>query len=338
MEYPWQGEKGGARAQSVRIDSIDLNDTEFCYRDKFDAEELKVLGQNILKYDLQNPVKLRERPNKKLQVLAGWRRILGSISVGLTSIPAIIYYDISDEKARAINLLDNALRKDLNEVEKAEHARLMNDMLEYPIEEIAGLLGTGRQHVYDLLTLANMPKSIKQNVIQGKLTLYHVVELGKLPVDDVQDFAMMAVEEKWSVKRLRRERRRVTARVVGDPLKMVYDAVRVLKTPEVFNYFQLRWPLMKGVPAPFGCEYSSSIPAQEENPPHVCHNDIGWAVLAPPTYHHHNEKYLGREVPLEERNAWAFVCPEHAVKLFGRVRFHADEDYFSWSKLIGPDE
>ena len=46
---------------------------------------------------------------------------------------------------------------------------------------------------------------------------------------------------------------------------------------------------------------------------------------------------MGKEVPFEERDAWAYVCEKCAVKLFGRVRFHDDEDYFSGMELFKPD-
>ena len=77
--------------------------------------------------------------------------------------------------------------------------------------------------------------------------------------------------------------------------------------------------------------------AQEAHPPHICYNEIEWAVLAPPNYYYRNEKYVGKEVPFEERDAWAYVCEKCAVKLFGRVRFHDDEDYFSGMELLKPD-
>ena len=322
---------------SVRIESIDLENVMFRFREEFKEDEQHALAENIQRYGLQNPVKLRELPNGKLQIMAGWRRILATKSLGETHIEAIIYKYISNADALEINILDNAHRRDLNDVEKANQARTLKDYLEYEIKEIADLLDVGTQHVYDLLTLAKMDTPIQQLVIDRKLTLYHVVELNKLPEELMQKYADKAAEERWSVKKLKTERRRATAGVVGDQTKPLFDAVRVRKTPEVLNYFRLRWPLEKGVPAPFMCEYTSSIPAGEENPPHVCYNEIKWAVLAPPTYYHHKEKYRGRVVPFEERDAWAFVCEECAVKLFGRIRFHYNEDYFSGMELFKPD-
>jgi ParB/RepB/Spo0J family partition protein len=322
---------------SVRIESIDLEDCQFRFRDEYKEEEQKALAENIQRYGLQNPVKLRERPGRKLQILAGWRRILATKSFGGTHIEAFIYKNINELEAQEINVLDNAHRRNLNDVEKANQVRTLRVFLRYGIKEIAELLGVGTQHVYDLLTLAKMRPQIQQLVIDGKLNLYHIVELSKLPEELVQKIAEKAAEERWSVKKLKTERRRVTARVVGDPGKLPWDAVRVLKTPEVLNHFRLKWSLLSGVPAPFMCEYTRSIPAQEKFPPYVCFNEVKWAVLAPPNYYYRNEKYQGKEVPFEERNAWAYVCEPCAVKLFGCVRFHDDEDYFSGMEMFKPD-
>jgi len=313
----------------VRIEDISLTDWTFRFRDEYKEEEQKALAENIQRHRLQNPVKLRERPGRKLQILAGWRRIL--------AVKAFIYKNINDLEAQEINLLDNTHRKDLNDVEKANQVRTMKDFLGYGIKEIAELLGVGTQRVYDLLTLAKMSTEIQQLVIDGKLNLYHVVELSKLPEELVQNIAEKAAGERWSVNMLKRERRRATARLVGDPGKPPFDAVRVLKTPEVLTHFRLMWPLLSGVPAPFRCEYSCSIPARETHPRYVCDNEVKWAVLAPPNYYHHNEEYQGKDVPFEKRNVWAFVCEECAVKLFGCVRFHDDEDYFSRMEHFKPE-
>jgi ParB/RepB/Spo0J family partition protein len=321
----------------VRIEDISLGDWTFRFRDEYKEEEQKALAENIQRHGLQNPVKLRERPGRKLQILAGWRRILATKSLGETHIEAFIYKNINELEAQEINLLDNTHRRDLNDVENANQVRTMKVLLGYGIKQIAELLGVGTQRVYDLLTLAKMSEAIQQLVIDGKLNLYQVIELSNLPEELVQKIAEKAAEERWSVNRLKRERRRTTARLVGDPGKPPFDAVRVLKTPEVLNHFRLMWPLLRGVPAPFMCEYSCSIPARETHPPYVCYNEVKWAVLAPPNYYHHNEKYQGGEVPFEKRNAWAYVCEEHAVKLFGRVRFHDDEDYFSRMEQFKPE-
>ncbi len=271
-------------ATSVRIDSIDLENVMFRFREEFKEDEQRALTENIQRYGLQNPVKLRELPNRKFQIMAGWRRILATKSLGETHIEAIIYRDISNADALEINILDNAHRKDLNDVEKANQARTLKVYLEYEIKEIAVFLGVGMQHVYDLLTLAKMDKPIQQLVIDRKLTLYHIVELSKLPEELMQKYADKAAEERWSVKKLKTERRRATAGVVGDTSKPLFDAAR-----------------------------------------------------APPTYYHHKEKYLGRVVPFEERDAWAFVCEECPLKLFGSIRFHYNENYFSGMELLQPD-
>jgi ParB/RepB/Spo0J family partition protein len=311
----------------VKFNSIDLDDRRFCFRDAYPQEGLAALATNISKHGLQNPVKLRLRPDGRHQVLAGWRRILAIMLIGWPEVDALVYRDISDEVAQDINVIDNAFRSELNDVEKAEQVRVLREKQGYPVRVIADLIGVGDQRVYDLLTLAGMPAFIKQHVIDGSLTLYHVVELGKLPGDSMQGVADRAVRERWSVKRLRLERGRDPVRVVGDPAEMAYDAVRVAKTPEALDYFRLRLPLMRGVPAPFVCEYSCSELAREEAPPNICHKEIEWAVLAPPNYYHHNEKYRGGEVPFGSRNAWAFLCEEHAVKLYRRVRFHDGVNY-----------
>jgi hypothetical protein len=101
-------------------------------------------------------------------------------------------------------------------------------------------------------------------------------------------------------------------------------------TPHIYRVFQSRWELLEkdmGVPAPARCDYTTSIPAKNTNPPYVCQNEIEWAVLAPANYHHHKKEHLGSTVPLEKRDAWSFVCRECAVKLYGNVVFHEDKTF-----------
>ena len=183
--------------------------------------------------------------------------------------------------------------------------------------------------------MARIDQSIKQLVIDRKLTLAHVVELSKLPSEIRLEYANRAAEGKWGVRKLKEERVNLTSVVIGDPTKRIYDAVRVLRTPAVLYHFKLRMPLV-GASVPFKCEYSATIPAREEHYPH-CDKDVCWVVLAPSNYYYRKEEYTGREVPLERRDAWFFGCPEHCVKLFGCVRFHFREDYFSGFDILDPN-
>ena len=111
---------------------------------------------------------------------------------------------------------------------------------------------------------------------------------------------------------------------------MVWDAVQVRRGPAVDRLFMGHWESFlrdRGVPAPYGCEYTGSIPAREMKPPYVCPNEVEWAVLAPATYHYRQEEYEGGEVPIERRDAFAFLCRDCATRFFKNVKFHGDLEY-----------
>jgi ParB family transcriptional regulator, chromosome partitioning protein len=126
---------------TVKFNSMDLDDRRFRFRDTYPREELVALAANISEHGLQNPVKLRLRPDGRYQVLAGWRRILAIMLLGWAEIDAVVYRDISDQMAQDINVIDNALRSELNDVEKAEQVKVLKEKQGYPIKVIAGLIG-----------------------------------------------------------------------------------------------------------------------------------------------------------------------------------------------------
>lgn len=263
----------------MEIWKVDLKDETYKFRKDISDGKIATLADNISKYGLNNKVKIRLKPNGKYQIIAGWTRALAVNKLDWPMLPAIIYEDMTDKEAQEVNVLDNVLREDLNDAEKADQVQRLSET--HGIEELVKLFGENKQHIYDLLTLAKM-EELKRLVAGGKLTLYQAVELNKFPEAKRPSVIERAIAEGWSVNKIKAERKKLKAPQAVNS-EEVWDAVVVKRCPEVDRLFEGRWRyLLKnlGVPAPLKCEFTWSIPAREMKPPYVCYNDVEYAVLA----------------------------------------------------------
>ena len=119
---------------------------------------------------------------------------------GLEKIPAIIK-DFSDELMREIALLENLQRENLTSIELAWAYKGIIDSLHITQDELATKLGKSRSNITNVLGLLNLPTSVQNMVLDGKLSMGHARELSKLDdKDKVVDLAKRIVNEDLSVR------------------------------------------------------------------------------------------------------------------------------------------
>lgn len=91
-------------------------------RKNFDENKLKELADSIKEKGIQNPIHVR--PSEQAEeyiIITGERRYRASKIVGLASIPCIVHPEpMTIVEIRAIQLIENLQREDLNIIEKAK--------------------------------------------------------------------------------------------------------------------------------------------------------------------------------------------------------------------------
>jgi ParB family chromosome partitioning protein len=105
-------------------------------------------------------------------LVVGERRWRASKKAGLKKIPAVIR-EVSDAQALELAIIENIHRQDLNPIEEAEAYARLADNFALTQERIAKKVGKSRTAVANILRLLKLPRSIKEDMISGKLSMGH---------------------------------------------------------------------------------------------------------------------------------------------------------------------
>ena len=168
-------------------------------RKTFNDEALRELAESIKNYGVFQPI-IVKKSIKGYDLIAGERRVRASKLAGLEKIPAIIK-DFSDELMREIALLENLQRENLTAIELAWAYKGIIDSLHITQDELALKLGKSRSSITNILGLLNLPTSVQNMVLDGKLSMGHARELSKLDdTEKVREYAKKIVDENLSVR------------------------------------------------------------------------------------------------------------------------------------------
>ena len=317
---------------NVPIDAIDFKDNTFQFRLEITAEELSVLKKSIRVHGLLNPVKLRKKDNR-YQIISGGSRLQALKELGIKKALAEVYSNISDKQAMLIASSENLHRSDLSDLEISNQLHALRREYRVPTKNLIEWIGGKEQRYYDLMKLQSMNDRLRQAVHQGELPLYGAVELIKYPERVKSYYQERAIEEGWSVKRIKDERKRVHpfrgiySQKCVENSRSLYHALKYVRFPETEGLTIRAWELIgknKGVPGPHKCETTLTIRAQDNEPPYVCENDIDWVVVARGRVDPYGRDVENPSDNVQEWPAWAFLCDECTKLVFPSVNYHED--------------
>ncbi len=172
-------------------------------RRTFSEEALKELSDSISEKGIIQPLILRKNPRdpQGYEIVAGERRWRAAQRAQLHEVPAIVR-ELDDGEVLELALIENIQRDDLNAIEEARAFRQLMDRFGHTQEKLAVALGKSRSHIANLLRLLNLPDSILELVVDGRLTAGHARAL--LTADDPDGLAALAVKKGLSVRDVER--------------------------------------------------------------------------------------------------------------------------------------
>lgn len=97
-------------------------------------------------------------------IIAGERRWRAAQLAGLAEVPCI-ELDIDEREVAEIALIENLQRKDLTIWEEADAYQALCDRFKYTHEDLAKKLGKSRSSITETLTVASLPRVIRQKCI-----------------------------------------------------------------------------------------------------------------------------------------------------------------------------
>lgn len=153
-------------------------------RKVFDQEALRELAESIKSSGLMQPVTVVLRPSDHgdFLIVAGERRWRAHKLASLTTIQAIVR-ELNDEQVAELALIENLLRRDLNDMEEARAYQSMIDG-GHTVKSLAKLLGhADTARVSGRLSLLNLDQSLQDGMTKGAITFSQGLAMSRLTVE-----------------------------------------------------------------------------------------------------------------------------------------------------------
>jgi len=148
-------------------------------RRHFDDAALTELANSIAQRGVIQPIIVR--PNGSgFQIVAGERRWRAAQRAQLHEIPVIVR-DFDEAETLEVALVENIQREDLNAIEEAEAYQRLIAEYGHSQEALGKIVHKSRSHVANLIRLLDLPKSVRDLVADGQLSMGHARALITAP-------------------------------------------------------------------------------------------------------------------------------------------------------------
>jgi len=145
-------------------------------------------------------VRLHGQKKDKFELLAGERRLVASKAAGKETIPAVVYYDMDDQKAFELTIAENFLREDLTILEESKAADILLKKYKGDAKAAASVMGKTpkwiqmRANIHKGLSKKWRDELSSENSVFSNFTSAHLALLARLPHEN-QD--MMIEDSCW---------------------------------------------------------------------------------------------------------------------------------------------
>lgn len=171
------GEPEGRSIFDLPVSEIKSN--PYQPRSKLDTESLEELMNSIKQKGVVQPIIVR-KIKAGYQLIAGERRLKAVKALGYAAIPGIVR-EASDSETLELALVENLQRQDLNPLEEAIAYKCLIDEFSLSHQEIGEKVGKERSTITNRLRLLQLPRKIRECLLDGRITEGHARTLLTIP-------------------------------------------------------------------------------------------------------------------------------------------------------------
>lgn len=152
-------------------------------RKSVDDESQAALTDSVRQLGVITPITVRRSEDGEgWTLIAGQRRLMAALSVGLETIPALVIYEDDDDRRKAIAMVENLHRDPLKPMEEA---RAFHDAATTMTPaQIAAAYSISEQTVRDRIGLLSLPESLHEMIDSGAIPLGATRVLAKITQHD----------------------------------------------------------------------------------------------------------------------------------------------------------
>ncbi len=172
-------------------------------RSRMDQDALNALAASIKAQGIMQPILVRPVAGGNHEIIAGERRWRAARIAGLSNVPVLIW-DVPDQQALAVALIENIQREDLNALEEATGIERLINEFSLTHQAVADAIGKSRATVTNLLRLLELPPPVRELMVRGQLEMGHGRALLVLPPERQIALAREAAAGGWSVREVER--------------------------------------------------------------------------------------------------------------------------------------
>ena len=156
-------------------------------------EELQELTDSIRTHGVLQPLIVTRGTSPGQYILiAGERRWSAARLAGLPEVPVLIR-EASDEERLELAIIENVQRADLSALEEAEAYRQLAEDFNLSHEAIAAKVGRSRVSITNTLRLLKLPDSVKNALVEGRISPGHARALLALATPEAQSAVLNTV-------------------------------------------------------------------------------------------------------------------------------------------------
>jgi len=162
-------------------------------RDMMHPEDLEELTGSVREHGVLQPLIVTMGESKGQYILiAGERRLQAAKLAGLDLVPVLIR-QATDQQRLELAIIENVQRSDLSALEEAEAYRQLAEDFDLSHESIAARVGKSRVAVTNTLRLLRLPDSVKNALIEKRISEGHARALLALSTSEAQTAALHTV-------------------------------------------------------------------------------------------------------------------------------------------------
>jgi len=194
--------------QGARLDDLILSEIEVKkqVRTKFNDDSIRELAENIKENGLIQPLVVH-REGGKYVLICGERRYRAMSTIeDMKVAPCFILEDKTDEELMAIQFSENSAREQLHYIDQADSIAGYKKLTGASERKIQAALGISKSEVHRCLTIAKLPKTVKEAAKVHNTEKYVLIEWGALERGKVRNDLKKRILDGSLKKRLQLKR------------------------------------------------------------------------------------------------------------------------------------